>query len=146
MTVHFKAAKTAAEIESVFNYTIDAFSDAPDFNWTLANIKKEIKDGWELYAVLVDAEVIAAAFYKRDDEVLLTKNTAIKTSFQGSGHSHEIKQFFESKAKEFKLKRIIHYCSIDDFRMYSLNESHGYEKIQDLELAQELVVSWVKKL
>ena len=37
---------------------------------------------------------------------LLTKNTAIKMNYQGSGYSHEIKDFFEEVADENGLESI----------------------------------------
>jgi len=73
----------------------------------------------------------------------LTKNTAVKANYQGSGFSHEIKNFFDKKAKELKAKKILHYCSIDNFRMYSLNESHGYKKTKK---SEGQLVEWVKDI
>lgn len=66
--------------------------------------------------------------------------------YQGSGYSHEIKKFFENVAKERTLDKIVHYCGIDNFRDYSLNESHGYKKDDKVEGQSKNVVEWVKYL
>ena len=128
MEIEFRKAKSLGEIQNIYDYTIDAFSDTPDFEWELDAIKQEIDEGWELFGVYSGKEVIAAAFVKKEGTGLLTKNTAIKLVHQGSGNSHKLKSFFEAKARELKLQQIYHYCRIDNFRMYSLNESHGYKK------------------
>ncbi len=146
MKVSFKKAKTEKDIKSILDYNIDAFSDSPDFKWTFEEIKKEVADGWELFSLNLDAEVLAAVFYKVEDDSLLTKNTAIKITHQGSGFSHAIKEFFEKVAREKGLKKIIHYCRIDNFRMYSLNESHGYKKTPRKLGPDGQVVEWMKTL
>jgi len=146
MDLVYKKVETEDEIQQVYDYNIDAFSDTPDFKWTMEEIQKEMDGGWELYAVYRADEVIAALFYKVLKDTLLTKNTAIKMNYQGSGFSHHIKDFFEKVAKKKKLKRIVHFCRIDNFRMYSLNESHGFEKTASEYGEDEHVVEWVKEL
>ena len=141
MKLTFNKALGDSDIKAFYNHNIDVFTDSPDFSWKLQDIKKEVKEGWELYSVKSGEEIIAAIFFKFSDGNLLTKNTAIKANYQGSGHSHEIKDFFDEKAKELNAKKILHYCSIDNFRMYSLNESHGYKKTKNLE---GNLVEWVK--
>ena len=76
---------------------------------------------------------------------LHTKNTAVKISHKGSGFSHKIKEFLENKAKELNMKKIVHYCRIDNFRMYSLNESHGYNKTKNT-FGEGQIIEWEKKL
>jgi len=146
MKVNFKRAKSEKDIKSILDYNIDAFSDSPDFKWTFDEIKKEVADGWELYSLMLDGEVMAALFYKIEGDSLLTKNTAIKITHQGSGFSHTIKEFFEKVAREHHLKKIYHYCRIDNFRMYSLNESHHYKKTPRKLGPEGLVVEWVKTI
>jgi hypothetical protein len=146
MKIKFQRAKTEKEIKAIFDYNIDAFSDSPDFKWTFDEIKNEVGEGWQLYSMMLDAEVIASAFYKIEGDSLLTKNTAIKITHQGSGFSHKIKEFFEKVARDEGLKRIFHYCRIDNFRMYSLNESHSYKKTPRKFGPEGLVVEWVKEL
>ena len=141
----FIYAKTEGQIKDAFEYNIDAFTDSPDFNWTLEGIKKELKSGWELYSVHYKEEIIAAVFIKVGKGGMKTKNTAVKMHHKGSGYNHQIKDFFELKAREMKISTIYHYCRIDNFRMYSLNESHGYKKTQK-PLEDPHVVEWVKKL
>ncbi len=142
-SINFRQVDDEKEIRAVFDYNIDAFSDTPDFHWGIGEIKEELKHGWELHAVLLGEEVIAAVFLKLENAILLSKNTAIKMLYQGSGFSHQIKAFVESKAKEMKARKIIHYCRIDNFRMYSLNEGHGYKKTNKKQ-PDEQVVEWVK--
>jgi hypothetical protein len=146
MNVNFKKAKSEKDIKSIHDYNIDAFSDSPDFKWTLDEIKKEVADGWELYSLMLGEEILAAVFFKIDGKSLLSKNTAIKITHQGSGFSHTIKEFFEKMARDNKLKQIYHYCRIDNFRMYSLNESHKYKKTPRKFGVEGLVVEWVKEL
>lgn len=146
MRLNFKKAKNENDIKAIFDYNIDAFSDSPDFKWTFDEIKKEVGEGWELFSMMIDSEVIAAVFYKVERDSLLTKNTAIKITHQGSGYSHKIKEFFEKVAREKKLSKIYHYCRIDNFRMYSLNESHSYRKTPNKSGPEGLVVEWVKEI
>ena len=146
MDLKFELAKTDEEIESICEYNIDAFSESPDFNWNLNEIKQEISDGWDLYAAFLEKEVIAAVFLKKDNKQLLTKTTSIKINYQGSGYSHKIKDFIEQMAKKKKLSRIVSFCSIDNFRMYSLNESHGYKQTKRRLGDKGQVVEWVKDL
>ncbi len=146
MELKFTQAKKVKEIEEAYNYNIGAFSDSPDFNWTLDAIINETKDGWEVWQAIHSEEIIGVAFIKKEGTTLLTKNTSIKMNYQGHGYSHKIKKFLEKKGQELKMKEIVHFCSIDDFRMYSLNESHGYQKNQIKENENELVVRWNKKL
>lgn len=147
MSLHFFSAAKPKEIQKIYDYTTDAFSDSPDFNWNLEEIKKEVKDGWSLYgAKNNEDEIVAAVFFKLDHCALLTKNTGLKINHQGSGYNHNIKKFFESKAKELKAKSIKHYCRIDNFRMYSLNESHGYKKTANTIDDDGQIVEWEKKI
>lgn len=145
MKLKFQRAKSEQDFQEIYDYNIDAFSDTPDFNWNMEEIKHEVADGWELYSVKINEEVVAALFYKVENGGLLTKNTAIKMNYQGAGISHQIKEFFEKLAKDKKLKKILHYCRIDNFRMYSLNESHGYKKTTK-KLNDGLIVEWMKEL
>lgn len=146
MDLTFKKAANDKDIQAVFDHNIDAFSDSPDFKWTLDEIRNEVSEGWELYSLISDKDIVAAAFFKVEGDALLTKNTAIKSDHQGSGLSHAIKEFFEKIARDKKLKRIFHYCRIDNFRMYSLNESHSYRKTPNKIGEDGLVVEWVKLL
>lgn len=146
MELTFKKVDTEEQIQEVYDYNIDAFSDTPDFKWTLEDIRQEIVEGWELMAVYLGDEIIAAVFYKVEKDALLTKNTAVKMNYQGSGYSHKIKDYIEMMAKKKKVKKIIHYCRIDNFRMYSLNESHGFEKTGRTYGNDVQVVEWSKKI
>lgn len=146
MSLTFFSADKPKDIKQVYEYTIDAFSDSPDFNWNLEEIKREVNDGWSLCGVKnEDDEIVAAVFYRLDDGSLLTKNTGLKINHQGAGYNHEIKEFFEEKAKELKARSIKHYCRIDNFRMYSLNESHGYVKTPN-KIEDGQIVEWEKTL
>lgn len=144
-----KLAKGKKDFQEILDYSIDAFSDSPDFSWNMEALKKEVKEGWLIAAVLYQGETIAAIFYKfgkeGDKKVLSTKNTAIKFNHQGSGHSHSIKEYFEELARENKIDIIRHYCRIDNFRAYSLNESHSYKKTSNT-FDNGLIVEWEKSL
>lgn len=146
MDLEFFPAVKSKAIKEIYDYTIDAFSDTPDFKWNLEEIQKEVKDGWSLCGVRnKDNEIVAAVFYRLDKKKLMTKNTGLKIDHQGSGYSHEMKEFFEKTARSLKAKSIIHYCRIDNFRMYSLNESHGYQKTGS-KVDDEQIVEWEKVL
>ena len=93
----------------------------------------------------MEQEIVAACFYKKEDDSLLTKNTGLKINHQGSGYSHAIKEFFEREAKKLGCSRLIHYCRIDNFRTYSLNESHGYKKTGN-SFQNGQVVEWAKSI
>ena len=144
-----KLANKEQDYKEILDYSIDAFSDSPDFSWNMDALKQEVKDGWQVAAVLSQGEIIAAIFYKIDKEgkkkVLSTKNTAIKFNHQGSGHSHSIKEYFEELARENKADIIRHYCRIDNFRAYSLNESHSYKKTPKT-FDNGLIVEWEKSV
>ncbi len=144
MEVKFEKATSQDQIKDIYDYNIDVFSDSPDFNWGPQEIKNEVADGWELYAVKYGEEIIAAVFIKMEGKSLLSKNTAIKMLYQGSGFSHKIKDFVDQKALEYKVDDIFHYCRIDNFRMYSLNESHGYKKTFRKVDEHGHVVEWKK--
>ena len=141
----FRKVSKDKDVKDICQYSIDAFSESPGFAWTASGIKQEIKEGWDLYGVYCGNEVIAAAFVKLKDSVLLTKNTAIKITAQGSGYSHQIKDFYEKMAKSEGSKQIYHYCSIDNFRMYALNERHNYKKTKST-LNKGKLIEWVKKI
>lgn len=146
MELEFFPAKKPKEIKQIYDYTIDAFSDTPDFKWNLEEIKKEVADGWTLCGVRNEEdEIVAAVFYRLDKKALLTKNTGLKIDHQGAGVSHAIKEFFEDTARSLKAKEIKHYCRIDNFRMYSLNESHGYYKTHNKNEDGQ-IVEWLKEL
>jgi hypothetical protein len=144
--INFRQATNEKDFKSIHDYTIEAFSDSPDFRWDLDQIKREVKSGWELYAAFVGKEVIAAVFLKPDGGRLLSKNTSVKMNYQGSGYSHKIKDFVEKIARDKKIGKIINYCGIDNFRMYSLNESHGYRKTGARLGDRGQVVEWIKEL
>lgn len=146
MSLTFTEATSSKELKKLHDYTIDAFSDTPDFSWTLDDLKHEMKDGWQIYCVTNEEEdVVAAVFVKVEGDTLQTKNTGLKIHHQGMGYSHQIKEFFEQFARKKKLKNLVHYCRIDNFRMYSLNESHGYSKTEN-KIGDGQVVEWIKKI
>ncbi|MCO4794835.1 MAG: hypothetical protein KC493_14040 [Bacteriovoracaceae bacterium] len=145
MDLTFEKAGKESEYKAIYDHNLDAFTDTPDFKWNLSEIKKEVKDGWKLFSVRAGSDIISAVFIKKDKDALLSKNTAIKMSYQGSGFSHQIKEFIEKTAIELKVNSIYHYCRIDNFRMYSLNESHGYKKTAT-KLDDGQIVEWKKNI
>ena len=140
----FTPGKKKQEINRIFNFDANAFANAQDFEWTEENIKNEIQDGWKLFSVDYDGEVVAALFTKVADNTLFTKNTPIKLNYQGNGFSHQIKDHYEQLAREKGLARIVNYCKSDNFRMISLNEGHNYHKTgRELD---DNIIEWEKHI
>jgi len=144
--LQFELATKNPEIEEVYNYNLEVFSETPEFSWTLDNLKDEAKQGWKISSVRVDDQIIAAVFYKADKQALLTKSTPIKMEYQGNGYSHKIKEYFEKLAKDQKLKEIVNYCGKDNFRLISLNETHGYEMTGQTFGDDGSLVEWKKQV
>ena len=142
----FELAENKNQIEEIYNFNVQAFADSHDFLWTEENLSKEIKEGWNLYSVKVEEDIICAIFMKTENNSLLTKNTPIKINYQGNGYSHIIKEFYEQYAKEQKANKVFNYCPIDNFRMISLNEGHNYEKTGESLGGNENMIEWVKDL
>ena len=134
------------DLVKIYNYNVQVFTDTPDFNWSLDNIKREIHEGWKLYSVSAEQQIIAAVFTKQTPDSLLTKATPIKLEFQGNGYSHQIKEFLEQMAKKQKLKKVVNYCRKDNFRMISLNETHGYTRTDKKIDGDNELVEWEKNL
>lgn len=142
----FKESRSKEEISDIYNFNVQAFTDIQDFDWSEQNIKKEIKDGWKLFSVEYEQDIVAAVFLKEDEKTLLTKNTPIKMDYQGNGFSHKIKDFYELYANENGINTIINYCPFDNFRMISLNERHDYQKTGNVFGKNNQIVEWQKKL
>ncbi len=145
MTLEFRAIKGEQEIEDVYNYNSQAFSGILEKNWSMETLKEEVKSGWQLYAAVEEDQIVAALFIKKEEGALLTKNTSIKMGFQGKGHSHLIKQFYEDYAKENHLASIKSYCRQDDFRAISLNGTHGYVQKGNMMVGNCEILEWGKK-
>ncbi|MCB9092051.1 MAG: hypothetical protein H6620_05775 [Halobacteriovoraceae bacterium] len=144
--ITFNKCGSESDLKKLYDYDVDVFAEAGDFEWSLKNLRKEKNDGWDIYSVSLsnDNEIIAALFVKKDGADLLTKNTSVKISHQGKGISHRIKEFFENKAIENHSKNIIHFCAVDNFRNIALNESHGY--VRDSVVNKGEVIKWRKKM
>ena len=138
MKLKFQRAQSETDVQNVYEYNIDAFSESPDFNWNLDEIKKEIASGW-IFILQILMMKLSLRYFKKDRAIPYSKTTSIKINFQGSGYSHKIKEFIEESAVKLKAKEIINFCGIDNFRMYSLNESHGYTKtVENLAIMAKL--------
>ncbi len=144
--LNFKEAKKEEELVNLSKFDIKAFTDVQDFSWTLDNIRKEVRTGWKLYSVLADEEIVAAVLMKKDGDTLFTKNTPIKMAFQGNGFSHQIKNFYEEEAKKTHIRKVVNYCPVDNFRMISLNESHGYKRTGNAYGVGNNIIEWEKVL
>jgi predicted GNAT family acetyltransferase len=140
----FSRCKTEDDLRKVYNYEVDVFAEAGNFEWSWENLISEQKQGWEIYSLTLDQEILAAIFLRLDENALYTKNTSMKMSYQGHGYSHRIKEFYEQKAKEKAAKKIINFCAVDNFRTIALNESHGYQRIGVLNNGE--VLKWEKTL
>lgn len=143
-TLRFIKCNSDEELKKLYNYDVDVFAEAGDFDWSLENLKRERKQGWEIYSVENNNEIIAAVFLKFEKDLLATKNTSIKMTYQGKGYSHRIKDFYEHLARTHQVKSIVHYCAVDNFRAIALNESHGYKRVKTHKNGE--VVEWEKKL
>lgn len=139
-------ASSDKALNDIYNFNVQVFAGSHDFEWTKDNIKKELKDGWDIFSVNIDKDIICALFVKEESGKLLTKNTPIKLNFQGNGFSHMIKDFYEDYAKEKGLSTVINYCPDDNFRMISLNEGHDYKRTgKSLKNASNMI-EWIKEL
>jgi predicted GNAT family acetyltransferase len=145
-SLNFTKTKSDKDIQDIYNFNVEAFADAQDFDWSVSNLKKEIKEGWNLYSVTYNNDIVAALFVKADDNTLFTKNTPIKMNFQGNGFSHMIKDFYEEVASDSGLARIVNYCPFDNFRMISLNERHDYKKTGNTLGDNSSIIEWEKNL
>lgn len=131
------------DINNIYNFNVQAFADSATAEWSEQTIKDEVKNGWSLYSVQYEGDIVAAVFMKEEDKQLLTKNTPIKMEFQGNGFSHRIKDFYEEFAAENSLETIVNYCPADSFRLISLNERHNYEKTGNV---VNDTIEWKKEL
>ena len=144
--IAFTPSQSEKDLGDIYNFNVTAFADIQDFSWTKENIKKEIKNGWLLYSVKIDNDVVCALFIKTDGKKLLTKNTPLKMNYQGRGFSHMIKEFYEQYAREHKISQVYNYCPADNFRMISLNEGHDYEKTGIVSGDNDNIIEWIKKI
>ncbi|MBD64720.1 MAG: hypothetical protein CME62_05910 [Halobacteriovoraceae bacterium] len=133
-------------LNEIYNFDVKAFADSQDFDWTKENIKKELKEGWNIVSVKADNDIVCALFIKEEDKALFTKNTPIKITHQGNGYSHIIKDFYEDYAKDKGLKKVVNYCRDDNFRMISLNEGHHYVRTGKVIKGTANLIEWEKKL
>jgi hypothetical protein len=144
--INFIHSTSTEEIEQIYNFNVKAFADSHDFLWTPENIKSEIQDGWHLYSVRIENDIICALFLKEEDKTLYTKNTPVKLNYQGNGFSHIIKEFYEEYATDKKLDKLVNYCPVDNFRMIALNEGHDYSKTGRTLGGNEHMLEWEKSL
>lgn len=142
----FIKSTTDEELESIYDHNMSAFFDADEFDWTLPWLQSQKKDGWDVYGVQFEQEIIAAFFVKHEEKILFTKQTPLKLKYQGHGFSHAIKEEMERIANESKVEEIYNICAIDNFRMVALNESHGYRKTGKNYRDIKTLVEWKKTL
>ena len=112
----------------------------------VGGLKTVCRTGWKVYSVQIEDEIIAAAFLKKEGEKLITKNTPIKMLFQGHGYSHLIKEFFEQQAQSLNIDHVVNICPNDNFRMISLNETHGYKKTGNTFGEKKSLIEWIKTI
>src|SRR5690606_20982983 len=142
----FTQSKTEKDIQDIYNFNVQAFTDTQDFDWSVDSIKKEIKEGWKLYSVNFEEDIVAALFMKKKGDALYTKNTPIKLTYQGNGFSHQIKDFYEAQARDASLKKVYNYCPFDNFRMIALNEGHDYFRTGNTLGGNDRILEWEKRL
>ncbi len=141
----FQLAQDQKSIRKILNFNMEVFSELPDVDWNVTGIKKELESGWELYSVKAEDQIVAALFLRLKEKAVQTKHTAIKIDHQGNAYSHQIRDFVENKARETGLSTLINFCAVDDFRMISLNETHGYKKTSRV-LKNGEFSEWEKKI
>ncbi len=146
ISISFKEASTDKEVEDIFYHNISAFFDSEEFDWTVPWLKSQKKSGWRIFGVHSEKEIIAAFFYKKEGDSVITKQTPVKINHQGHGVSHRIKDKIEELASEDGVESIYNYCAIDNFRMVALNESHGYKKTGNNAEGKKTLAEWKKKL
>ena len=61
MKLIFQKAQSQKDIQNVYEYNIDAFSESPDFNWNLKEIQKE-SDGGGGFLMFAGAAIILGDF------------------------------------------------------------------------------------
>lgn len=142
LNVEFHSLEKSSDFKKVLSFNADAFADTPGVEWSESSLKKMIKEGWFIFSLDHDDDVIAVLFMKRDDDTLITKNTPIKMAYQGNGLSHLIKDFYEQYAQNEGLHHLVNECAVDNFRMISLNEKHGYERLSE----SSRMISWKKTI
>ena len=128
MTLLFQPVKSKKDLNDIYGHNTSAFFDDAEFHWTKRWLEEQRQIGYEIYQVKYDREIVAALFVKIEDKGLLTKQTPLKLNAQGRGIGHKIKEYVEKLAKKAGKKNIFNYCTVDNFRMIALNESHGYER------------------
>lgn len=133
------------DIQDIYNFNVEIFSELADSKWTVEGIKRELNDNWELYSAVAEKDIVAALFIKFENNALYTKHTPIKFEHRGRTYSHQIKEFCEKKALELGATEIYNICELDNFRMISLNETHGYERT-NRKLSNGAYIEWKKKL
>lgn len=142
--LQFKLAKTKADLKKVYQYNLSVFLDDEEFPWSLKWLESQYKDGYDIYRVKYEKEVVSILFVKALERGLLSMQTPLKLNFQGMGLNHQIKDHVEVLAKKAKLKDIYNYCNLENFRMTALNKAHGYEKTGKVE--GKALVEWHKKI
>jgi RimJ/RimL family protein N-acetyltransferase len=140
----FVKCHTEEQVKRLYQYDVDVFAEAGDFNWSIENLRLELSQGWEIYSVELNTEIISAVFIKFEGDILHTKNTSLKMPYQGQGLSHRMKEFFELFAKSHGAREIHHVCAVDNFRAIALNESHGYKRVGTQKNGE--VLDWKKVL
>lgn len=144
MLVFAKAANEKS-VKEVYDHNMSAFFDSEEFDWSLIWLKNQVKDGWNIYSISYDNEIIAAVFLKKKAKTLYLKQTPVKMSHQGNGFSHAIREYVEEQlASDLKVNNVISIIAIDNFRMVALNESHGYKKTGDFFEGSSTLVEWKK--
>ena len=144
--LEFIQSKSDQDISDIYNFNVDVFAESSDINWSIESLKSESKRGWKIYSVKAENEIVAVALVKKDEKRLLTKNTPIKMTHQGNGFSHQIKEFYEDTASKLSVEEIVSLCTEDNFRLISLNETHGYVNTTKKHKENQNLIEWVKKI
>ena len=141
----FQKVGNKSDIDEVYGHNVEVFLNSFDFEWNAPNIASQMDAGWRFYSLKVGDEIVAALFIKKLNDQLLSKHSQIKMEYRGNGLSHRLKEFVEDLAKQEGLDQVVNICSIKDFRLISLNETHGY-KLSDVASSNAEFQTWIKTL
>ena len=64
--INFKKVSSKADLQEVYNYDVDVFAEAGDFEWSLKSLEAEKSNGWDIYSV-ISPEGCASILWKSAD-------------------------------------------------------------------------------
>ena len=142
----FKTISKVTEINDMVGNQKEVFSAEPLVIWNQESVENELDEGWNLYTVLFNKDMVAGLFVKKQADKLITKNTHLNIQYQGNAFSHRIKEFYEELAENENCSSVVNLCGGDHFRTIALNESHGYILEKKDQSEGHEIQTWSKKI